>query len=101
MLRQLIASLTHLTEAKEITVPAPLIKKDVREGKGSKKSLEKKWKRAHDIAKKGDAEDEYALTTHIYKQMRDASVQPTGASILDKVQLNAAVRLLSVEQEES
>jgi len=71
-------------------VPSNLIKKDVREGKGSKKSLEKKWDRAKKAAGKGDAEDKWALTTHIYKNMRDASV-------LDQVETNAATRLLDSE----
>lgn len=93
-------------------MPSNLVKKYVREGKGSKKSLEDKWKKAKKAAEKGDAEDKWALTTHIFKnmvgasidtteinafisEMRDASVQK--ASILDKVELNAAQRLLSVE----
>jgi hypothetical protein len=74
-------------------MPSNLIKKDAREGKGSKKSLEKKWDRAKDIAKKSDADEPWALTTHIYKNIRDAK-----ASVLDQVELNAAQRLLSVEE---
>jgi len=75
-------------------MPSNLINKDAREGKGSKKSLERKWDRAKDAAGKKDGEQNYALTTYIYEKMRD-SKKKSKASILDKVKLNAAFRLLS------
>jgi hypothetical protein len=83
-------------------MPANQIKHDVKEGKGTKKSLEKKWDRAKKAAGEGKADDKWALTNYIYQKMRDASVQPMPgeeegheeeASILDKVNLNAATRL--------
>jgi hypothetical protein len=55
-------------------MPSNLIKHDVKEGKGSKKTLEKKWDRAKKIAKKGakNPKDSWALTTYIYEKMRDS-----------------------------
>lgn len=55
-------------------MPTNLIKHDVKEGKGSKKSLEKKWDRAKGIAKKGakNKKNPWPLAVHIYENMRDS-----------------------------
>jgi predicted nucleic acid binding AN1-type Zn finger protein len=68
-------------------MPTSEIRKDAREGKGSVKSLEKKWDKAKDASKKSTGkDDDWALTNYIYKKERDACVGST--------ELNAASRLL-------
>ncbi len=64
-------------------MPTNQIKKDAREGKGSTKSLEHKWDKAKDAARKrtGDS-DNWALTEYIYQKERDASVE-AAARLLD------------------
>jgi hypothetical protein len=76
-------------------MPSALVDKYAREGKGSKESLEKKWREAKEAAKKSNPDDFYALTTSIFEKMVNASVQKVS---LDKIQLNAARRLLESEQ---
>lgn len=71
-------------------MPANQIKHDVKEGKGTTKSLEKKWDKAKDASKKSTGkDDDWALTNYIYQKERDASVQ-----------LNAASRLLEAAGKE-
>jgi len=77
-------------------MPNNMIKKDVREGEGSKKSLEKKWDKAKDAAKKGDAKEPWALTNYIYQRMKGK--KKSESSVLDKVELNAARRLIASER---
>lgn len=50
-------------------MPTSKIKKDARDGKGTVKSLEKKWKKAEDAAGKDHGEQNWPLTMHIYKNM--------------------------------
>ena len=80
-------------------MPSNIIKHDVREGEGTKKSLEKKWDKAKDAAKKGHADEPYALTNYIYQRMKGKK-KKTKSSVLDKVELNAATRLLASEKGE-
>jgi len=61
-------------------MPANQIKHDVKEGKGTKESLEKKWDEAKDAAEKSDPDDKWALTNYIYQKKRDASVIKTNAA---------------------
>jgi hypothetical protein len=74
-------------------VPNPMIKKDVKRGYGSKEKLERKWDEAKDIAKKGHADEPWALTNFIYQRKKKAK-----SSVLDKVDLNAARRLIASER---
>jgi len=67
-------------------MPNNMIKHDVREGEGSKKSLEKKWDKAKKAADKSDADEPWALTNYIYQKEKKASV------------LNAATRLLATAE---
>jgi hypothetical protein len=54
-------------------MPVNQIKHDVKEGKGTKKSLEKKWDKAKKAAGQGKgAKDKGALTNYIYQRMRDS-----------------------------
>lgn len=69
-------------------MPNALIKKDSKRGKGSVKSLEKKWDRAKGAAGEKNGKQNWALTNYIYQKMRDSKHA--------SVQLNAATRLLSV-----
>ena len=57
-------------------MPANQIKHDVKEGKGSKKSLEKKWKEAEDIVKDeyGTDDGKWGIVQKIYQNKREASV---------------------------
>lgn len=65
-------------------MPVNQIKHDVREGKGTKQSLERDWDKAKDASKKSTGkDDDWALTNYIYQKERDASVE-----------LNAAERLM-------
>jgi hypothetical protein len=68
-------------------MPANQIKHDVKEGKGSKQSLEKKWKEAKDIVKDeyGDDDNHWGVVQNIYQNKRDASA------------INAASRLKATE----
>lgn len=106
-------------------MPANQIKHDAREGKGTVKSLEKKWDRAKDAAGKKGGEQNWALTNHIYQNMKkskgsaedkDLSIdnglgQPgvtippsdankggsgAGSSVMSSVKLNAATRIKQV-----
>ncbi|QBQ74478.1 hypothetical protein BcepSauron_098 [Burkholderia phage BcepSauron] len=67
-------------------MPNNMIKHDVKEGKGSKESLEKKWDKAGDAAKKSHPDNKYALQNYIYHKM-------TGG-----VELHAAERLLDSKE---
>ena len=49
-------------------MPVPYLKKLSKEGKGSVKTLEKKWDKAGDIAKKAGKGDNYAYRTGILKR---------------------------------
>jgi hypothetical protein len=72
-------------------MPANQIKHDVKEGKGTTKSLEKKWDKAKDASKKSTGkDDDWALTNFIYQKERDASVQ-----------LNAAARLAATVESDA
>jgi len=53
-------------------MPNSIIKHDVKEGKGSKKSLEKKWKDAGKAADKSEPDNKYALQNYIYHKMTSA-----------------------------
>jgi len=75
-------------------MPNTLITHDVREGEGSRKSLEKKWDKAGKAAEKTDADEPYALQNYIYQRMKGKKTE----SSLNKIQLNAARRLLESEQ---
>jgi glutamine phosphoribosylpyrophosphate amidotransferase len=68
-------------------VPNALINKDVREGRGTKKKLEKDWEKSKKDAEKSHPDNKWALTNYIYQNRRDASV-------LDDVEVSAARRLL-------
>jgi transketolase len=46
-----------------------MIKHDVKEGKGSKQSLEKKWDKAGKAAEKSHPDNKYALQNYIYHKM--------------------------------
>jgi len=71
-------------------MPNNIIKHDVKQGKGSKKSLEHKWKDAEDKAKKSSGKKEpYALTNYIYHKM-------TGST-----KVEAALRLVAVSKMEA
>ena len=48
-------------------MPNNMIKKDSREGKGTVKSLEKKWDKAKDAAGQSKTNDKWALVNHIYQ----------------------------------
>lgn len=61
-------------------MPNSMIKKDAREGKGSTKSLEKKWDRAKDAAGTKDGEQNWALTNYIYHQQLKCKLEPTYAT---------------------
>jgi len=74
-------------------MPNNMIKKDVKRGYGSKKTLERKWDEAKDAAKKGHADEPYALTNYIYQKKKKSE-----SSVLDKVDLNAARRLMASER---
>ena len=50
-------------------MPTNKIKKDAREGKGSKKTLEKKWNEAKKSAEKSGQKDNYPYIMSIYKKM--------------------------------
>jgi len=78
-------------------VPNNLIKHDVAKGEGSKKSLEKKWDKAKDAAKKSDAKEPWALTNYIYQ--REKGKKKSESSVLDKVNLQAAFRLTAALKE--
>ena len=54
-------------------MPNSMIQKDAREGKGSTKSLEKKWDRAKDAAGTKDGEQNWALTNYIYQKMTSSA----------------------------
>lgn len=66
-------------------MPTPYIKKLSKEGKGSVKTLEKKWDKAKDVAKKEGKPKNYGLITHIFKKMSHASTKP--------IKIEAAQRL--------
>lgn len=65
-------------------MPTNMIKKDAREGKGTVKSLEKKWDKAKDAAGKKDGKQNWALTNYIYQRQTKGNIMP---------ELNAASRL--------
>ena len=69
-------------------MPTNMIKKDAREGKGTVKSLEKKWDKAKDAAGKKDGKQNWALTNYIYQRQTKGNIMP---------ELNAATRLLATE----
>lgn len=50
-------------------MPTSKIKKDAKDGKGTVKSLEKKWDKAKDAAGEEGGEQNWPLTMHIYKNM--------------------------------
>ncbi|QRE00247.1 hypothetical protein [Burkholderia phage BCSR5] len=72
-------------------MPSNQIKHDVKEGKGTKKSLEKKWNRAEKIGKKGakDKKNPWPLVQHIYQNMRDSKKASVQAGT--RLQLSAAL----------
>lgn len=72
-------------------MPAAQISKDAREGKGSKESLEKKWKEAKDIVKDeyGDDDNHWGVVQKIYQNKRDASAI-NATSRLKATQVQAA-----------
>jgi len=49
-------------------MPTSKINKDAREGKGSKKTLEKKWDESKSAAKGGHGKNNWPLTMYIYKK---------------------------------
>lgn len=54
-------------------MPNNIIKHDVKEGKGSKESLENKWDKAGKAAEKSTGKkDDYALQNYIYHKMTSA-----------------------------
>lgn len=55
-------------------MPINYIKSLVKEGKGTKKSLEKKWKEAEKQAEQQGQGSNYAYRTAIFKKMVHASV---------------------------
>ena len=81
-------------------MPAAVINKDAREGKGSKKSLEKKWKEAKDIVKDqyGTNEDKWGVVQTIYQNKRDAKASVNQG--VRQVKLNAAARLKATMDQE-
>jgi len=71
-------------------MPTSKIKKDAREGKGTVKSLEKKWDKAKDAAGKDHGDQNWPLTMHIYKNMTHS------AAVYDsRKPLEAVARLLA------
>lgn len=64
-------------------MPANQIKHDVKQGKGSKKSLEKDWDEAKDIVKDEygdpDKNNKWGVVQKIYQNKRDASVSASRA----------------------
>lgn len=74
-------------------MPNPMIKKDAKRGYGSKKALEKKWDEAGEAAEKSHPDNKYALQNFIYQRKKKAK-----SSVLDKVELNAARRLIASER---
>jgi hypothetical protein len=54
-------------------MPNSMIEKDAREGKGSKKSLEKDWDKAKEDSKESTGkDDDWALTNYIYQKRKKA-----------------------------
>lgn len=55
-------------------MPNNIIKHDVKEGKGSKQSLENKWDKAGKAADKSEPDNKYALQNYIYHKMTSSIV---------------------------
>lgn len=73
-------------------MPTNKIKHDVKKGLGSEKSLEKKWHKAEDIAKKGakNKKNPYPLAMHIYENsLKSANLMTSNPEVI----LHAATRL--------
>jgi hypothetical protein len=70
-------------------MPANQITHDVKNGKGTKKGLEKKWKEAKDIVKDeyGTTDNKWGVVQKIYQNKRDKKKA--------SLELNAAFRILS------
>jgi hypothetical protein len=74
-------------------MPNSMIDKDVRRGKGSKQSLEKKWDKAKDASKKSTGkDDDWALTNYIYQREKDSHKHESSM-------LEAATRLIATAED--
>lgn len=67
-------------------MPTSKIKKDVREGLGTKKSLEKKWDKAKEAAGKGPGgKPKWPLVMHIYQNMTHQASAITAANAVQRL----------------
>lgn len=71
-------------------MPTGYVKKLAEKHGTSTKTAENKWNKAKDAANKGDADDNWALTTHIFKNMMG---EKSSVSILGSIYNSAVIRL--------
>ena len=73
-------------------MPTNFIRKLSKEGKGSVPSLEKKWDKAKEAAKKQGKGDNYAYITQIFKSLSHASVLKAKAEVLTEQAFGTMIR---------
>lgn len=65
-------------------MPNNIIKHDVKEGKGSRETLEKDWDKAGKAAEKSKPDNKYALQNYIYHKMTSAILARLSATEADQ-----------------